>query len=376
MDTEEQLYWLCLARLPGLKSSQLRRVLPRFPELEKALNAPLSAWSESATQDLIATLELWRAGVSSHAVWQQARRDQDRLADCGARIHVLGQADYPLLLAQIHDPPPILYSRGCREAFSLPQFAMVGSRRASAQALRLASQFAGGMAEHGFSICSGMALGVDGAAHRGALEAGGRTVAVMATGIDVCYPRQHRSLATAIVEQGLLVTEFAPGAAPRRQHFPRRNRLISGLSLGTIVIEAPERSGALITARYALEHNREVFAVPGQIFDRQSVGCHRLIKDGAKLVERVEDVLEELGQWQLSVAGQEHAPKITEDKEANPPSAEEHQVLRCLQGKTRDVDGLSALCNLEPAALLEVLLRLELAGLVEALPGRRFALAS
>jgi DNA processing protein len=207
----------------------------------------------------------------------------------------LGSELYPPLLAEIHDPPPLLYLRGLTDTLLMPQLAIVGSRRHGVASARAARQIAGDLTAAGFSICSGMALGIDAVAHEAALEANGRTVAVMGTGIDRCYPGRHAGLAERITSQGLLVTEFPPGYGPRRENFPRRNRLISGLCAGVLVVEAARRSGSLITARLAMEQNREVFALPHSIYDPGGAGCNALIKDGAGLVEHAADIAGELG---------------------------------------------------------------------------------
>src|SRR6056297_3600998 len=206
-----------------------------------------------------------------------------------------GDVAYPPLLSEIHDPPEELYVRGRAEALLQPQVAVVGSRRASSAALRLASQLAGGLSTAGLAVCSGLALGVDGAAHRGALDAGGVSVGVMATGIETIYPRRHAALAAQLLQSGCLLSEFPPGTPPLRENFPRRNRIISGLSLGVLVIEAAPGSGSLITARSALEQGREVFALPWSNLHPGGRGCLQLLRDGAKMVQGVDDVLEELG---------------------------------------------------------------------------------
>lgn len=214
--------------------------------------------------------------------------------DAGALIQ-RGEDAYPPLLSEIHDPPDVLYVRGRPDALLQPQMAIVGSRRASSAGLSLASRLAAELSAAGLGVCSGLALGVDGAAHRGALEAGGASVAVMATGVETVYPRRHLPLASQLMQTGCLVTEFPPGTPPRREHFPQRNRIISGLSLGVLVVEATPGSGSLITARAALEQGREVFALPWSALHDGGRGCLQLLRDGAKMVESVDDILEELG---------------------------------------------------------------------------------
>lgn len=211
--------------------------------------------------------------------------------------HIIAISDerYPPLLREIHDPPEQLYVRGDVAVLQQPQFAVVGSRRASLAALRVTQLLAGQLSEAGLAICSGLALGIDGAAHRGALDAAGKTVAVVATGIDQIYPYRHRALASQITQAGCIITEFPPGTPARKANFPQRNRIISGLSMGVLVVEAALRSGSLITARTANEQGREVFALPWSMLHSGGKGCLQLLRDGAKMVQDVNDVLEELG---------------------------------------------------------------------------------
>jgi DNA processing protein len=213
----------------------------------------------------------------------------------GAVALTIDDERYPPLLRAIHDPPPLLFVRGDPGVLSEPQLAIVGSRRASPAGEQLAHTLSGQLASAGMQVCSGLAMGIDGAAHRGALSAGGRSVAVMATGIDRVYPRRHRALAAQLESAGCLVTEFPPGTPPLRQNFPQRNRIISGLSLGVLVIEAALPSGSLITATAALEQGREVFALPWSMLHQGGRGCLQLIRDGAKMVCDINDILEELG---------------------------------------------------------------------------------
>jgi DNA processing protein len=217
------------------------------------------------------------------------------LAACGAQTIAIADERYPPLLREIHNPPPLLYVRGDPALLCEAQLAVVGSRRASPAGLRAAESLSGQLASTGLHICSGLALGIDGAAHVGALAAGGKSIAVMATGIDKVYPLRHRKLAGELEQLGCLVTEFPPGTPPRRENFPQRNRIISGLSLGVLVVEAALPSGSLITAGTALQQGREVFALPWSMFHKGGEGCLHLLRDGAKMVQTIDDVLEELG---------------------------------------------------------------------------------
>lgn len=296
MDTEEQLYWLVLSRLTGCSPSIRRRLQTAGAKPLELLNAPADTWARAgACGELLRDKQAWQRQKVGHPAHQQALRDADCLQAEQAQLLILGQPGYPPLLAEIYDPPPLLYISGNPDWLRLPQMAVVGSRRCAASGRRAAFEFAGAMVRASMSVTSGLALGIDAEAHRGALAENGPTIAVMATGIDRRYPRRNISLAAEIRARGLLLTEFAPGSEPRREHFPMRNRVISGLSLGVLVVEAGLRSGSLITARLAMEQNREVFALPHSIFYDGGRGCHQLIRQGAKLVEQPQDIFEELG---------------------------------------------------------------------------------
>ncbi|MCK9563341.1 MAG: DNA-processing protein DprA, partial [Bacteroidales bacterium] len=257
----------------------------------------------------------------------------------------------------------LLFVRGDPTALSLPQLAIVGSRRASSGGLNSARAFAAALAASGFAITSGLALGVDGAAHRGALERG-KTVAVFGTGIDICYPRQHRNLAQAILDGGgTLVSEFPLGLTPKRENFPQRNRIISGLGLGVLVVEAARGSGSLITARLAMEQGREVFAMPGSVHNPQARGCHWLIREGATLVETVDDIVEHLGGL-LAYKGEEAAPV--------PPAAATDDEVRLLEAMGFDpvsADTLVERTGMAISRLTGILVGLELKGVVENVGG-------
>jgi DNA processing protein len=347
--------WLRLARasIRGDAAARLMSTLPMAPDdegdcLERIADARLDSTSRQRLLDgaLIADVERARSWL-----------------DAGGAMITLKDARYPALLADIPDPPPVLFLRGSAAALGGAQLAIVGSRNPSHAGSDTAFDFAASLSRIGFSIASGLARGIDTAAHRGALHAAGITVAVMGNGPDRIYPEANRALAERIVESGgALVTEFFPGDPPRPAHFPRRNRIISGLSLGTLVVEAAVRSGSLITARCAVEQGREVFAVPGSIHQPASRGCHRLIRQGARLVERVEDVVEEF-EWlaERRPAGitETGAAAATEDI-----GEDLLRVYRCVTHDPADIDTLAGRCGLEPSRILADLLTLELRGLV------------
>ena len=325
--------------------------------------------------------ELAALGFSHAAVagirgvdWCAVRREQDILERIGVSIVPIGTSLYPARLAAISSPPPVLYCRGNPETLDRPQIAVVGSRAATRGGRARARTLAGELAACGLVITSGLARGIDAAAHRGALEAGGPSVAVVATGPDRIYPRSNVGLARELIEVGTVVTERAPGTPPLPGNFPRRNRLISGLSLGVLVVEASLRSGSLITARFAADEGREVFAVPGSVDSALSRGCHALIRDGAKLVESIADVLEEIagfgelpGLRVASSAAAADSPEGTiEDL-----GASERAILDAVGHDPIALDQLVAYTGVTSDRLAPTLLALEIDGWIETLPGSR-----
>jgi DNA processing protein len=291
-----------------------------------------------------------------------ARRRADELLERAERRRifplVLGSDAYPLALEAIFDPPVVLWCRGRAEACGSPAVAMVGARAATAYARAVAARLGTDLASRGVTVVSGLARGVDVAAHEGALRSPGDrcTVAVLGSGVDVIYPREHSAIAEAIVGRGAVVSEFPPGTSPLAQHFPRRNRIISGLSQAVVVVEASDRSGALITADYALEQGRDVLAVPGSVLTGRNRGAHALLRDGAKIVQDADDILEELGCTPGSAA--HDCPP--------PPRGVRDPILRWMEpGEAYEFDDLVRESGLEPTALLSRLLELELAGLVQ-----------
>ncbi len=285
-------------------------------------------------------------------------------------VIALGDDDYPAMLAEIAGPPKLLYVKGDVGALHLPALAIIGSRNPTRGGERNAREFARHLAGQGFAIVSGMAQGIDAAAHRGALDAGGKTVAFLGTGIDRVYPAVNRDLAHEIAATGALVSEYPLGAPPERWHFPERNRLISGLALGTLVVEAARRSGSLITARLAGEQGREIFALPGSIHNPLSRGCHELIRQGAKLVESAGDILSELG----PLAG--HLLEVAEDEQLAPVAVEPDDdyagLRKFLSHDPVTIDELEKQSGLTIDQLSSMLLILELHGEVESLSGGRY----
>ena len=339
---------IALSLLPFLTPNRTRLLLEYFDPVETACNA-----SASLLQGLLSLTPEQAAQVRNPLT------NVEPLRDC---VITIIDDDYPPLLRQIPDPPLALHFRGERALLARTSVAMVGSRRASPYGVNVAAQLARQLAAAGVVIVSGLARGIDAAAHHAALEAGGTTIAILGSGIDVVYPRSNLRLHRRIAERGLILSELPPGAPPRPEHFPVRNRLISGISSGTVVVEATRRSGSLITARMALEQNRDVFAVPGSIFSAGSEGTHRLLQSGAKLVHDVGDVLEEL-------PGRLRAEQPEEEEPASPL----RDVLSTL---TRDegthVDAVAQKVGRTTSAVAASLLQLELEGWIRALPGARY----
>ncbi len=290
----------------------------------------------------------------------------------GQALLMVDDPDYPPLLAGIKDPPLCLYVRGDVATLTLPALAIVGSRNPTRGGIANAREFARHLAGIGFTIASGLAEGIDATAHDGALEACGTTIAVMGTGVDRVYPARHRELAHRISAAGALVTEYPPGTPPRRQHFPERNRIITGLSLGTLVVEAARQSGSLISARLAAEQGREVFAIPGSIHNALARGCHRLIREGAKLVETADDILGELAPLASHLLS-EHVESEAVEKEPDTASDEHQNLLNAMGFDPVSVDDLLPRSGLTIAELSSMLLILELQGKIEKLPGGRYA---
>ena len=364
-DNDELLAWLTLLRAPGLGGAGLRVLLQRAGTARAICRDPRSL---RASAGLDQTALEWMADPDT------ARLDADLawLAQPGHRLLRCDEADFPPQLETIPQPPAALFVAGDPAALLGPQVAIVGARSATAQGLANARDFARTLSHAGLTVTSGMADGIDGAAHAAALEAGGQTVAVVGTGPDLVYPRKHRDLAARIVERGAIVSEFPPGTEARPDHFPRRNRLIAGLALGTLVVEAGLQSGSLITARLAVEAGREVFALPGSIHNPLAKGCHRLLRDGARLVETAAEVIEALvpaAQAQgaglrarLETVGTPEAPQSSSDDHGQDPDYV--SLLAALGDVPTSLDELAERTRLAPAALSSMLLLLELEGAV------------
>ncbi len=358
LPASELAAWLRLLITPGVGRESARRLLSAFGSAEAVFRAPrpqLDAVAGPLSPALAAAPEELAALHEATQRWL----DQAH----GRSVLTLGDPAYPPLLLETPDPPLMLFAHGRIDLLKATSIAVVGSRKPSPQGKDNARAFAAHFSRSGHCVVSGLAAGIDGRAHEGALEGAGSTVAVVGTGLDRVYPRQHHALAKRIAEQGLLISEFPLGTPPLPGHFPQRNRIIAGLSRGTLVVEAALQSGSLITARLAADMGRDVFAVPGSIHSPQSRGCHALIKQGAKLVESAEDVLEELNL--LSSMAAPPAPAT----EAPEPADD---VLAALGHDPTTVDALIARTGIPPQSLSARLLELELDGLVVRLPGGLF----
>lgn len=355
MDTQRVRYWLALWRAPGIGAARFRQLLERYSEPQVLFDNPGSCDDPRLISYLRAPD--WQ-GVEGDLAWLQ--QEGCHLVTCNAPL-------YPPLLGDICDAPPLLFVRGSPQLLATPQVAMVGSRNPTSTGQETARDFAHTLAAAGLVVTSGLALGIDTASHQGAVLGGGQTIAVAGTGLDRVYPATNRELAHAIIEGGgALVSEFPPGTPPQAGNFPRRNRIISGLSLGTLVVEAALRSGSLITARLAAEQGREVFAIPGSIHNPLARGCHQLIRQGAKLVESAADILEELAP-QLHAA---IAAGSEEGSEAGATLDEEYQaLLACIGYEATAVDQMVERSGLTAEAVSSMLLLLELQGFIEATAG-------
>ena len=363
-DIMEDLHWIGLKAIPGIGNVTFRRLLERFDTPEAVLSAPSASLSgvRGVTPAVLLAIRQgsWRGFAEAECF---------RLATSGARLITFTSADYPKSLFEIPDPPPFLYVQGelrCHET----SIAIVGSRRATAYGLQATTRLAESLAGRGVTVISGMARGVDTAAHKGALAAGGRTIGVLGCGIDKVYPPENRKLFQEMAEKGCLVSEFPLGTLPLAENFPRRNRIISGLSRGVLVVEAAENSGSLITAQYALEQGRDVFAVPGNISFSTSRGSNRLIKQGAKLVDCVEDILEELPGCRNIPGATEPLPPPIRSFSLTPKEA---AIYELLARSPLHIDDIIAQTELTAAEVSSMLLHLELKGAVTPLPGTHYA---
>ena len=355
--------WIALRLVRGVGNVTYRQLLDRFASPHKILRTSPALLTEAGISARIAR------EIVAFDQWKEVEAELEQLAGVNARLVTQTDTEYPERLRQIHDPPPFLYIRGRFAPQDDLAIAIVGARTASTYGRKMARELAHELAGCGVCVVSGLARGIDSEAHQAALESRGRTIAVLGSGLDVVYPREHIALAEQIAESGAVVSEFSFGSRPEAGNFPYRNRVISGISLGTVVVEATEKSGSLITAQCALDQNREVFAVPGPVTASRSRGPHRLIKDGAKLVESIDDILSEIAP---ALARTDRAEKNEASAPVVPLEPDEERLFQLFPEEAVHVDTLITGSGLEPARVLEVLLGLELKGIVTQLPGMYF----
>ncbi|WP_020183514.1 DNA-processing protein DprA [Methylotenera sp. 1P/1] len=356
--------WVALSLIDGVGSATLCQLLSQFGTPANVFAASRSQLRHIVSDNITAAI---CAGVDEATIAPTL----EWLSQPGNHLITLADSIYPKALLEIANPPALLYAKGQPDCLSLPCLAVVGSRNATPQGEKNAEDFAENLSRHGLCIVSGMALGIDGAAHRGALKANAPTIAVVGTGLDIVYPAKHRDLAHRIVNRGLIISEFPLGTPSKAQNFPRRNRIISGLSIGCLVIEANLDSGSLITARQAAEQGREVFAIPGSIHSPVAKGCHQLIKQGAKLVESTEDILSEI-QPILPLQPHFNTSPIGSLPERANASPEANTVLDSMGVDPIHFDVLLTATGLTVSALSTMLTLLELDGKISPLHGGKF----
>lgn len=363
MDRDELAAWLRLLETPQVGRGSARKLLAAFGSPQAAIHAGRTARkgvvSAAAADALGGRFDALEPLIESTLAWLA-----EGTVNSPRGIATLGDAHYPALLLETADPPLLLYLQGRNELLRQPSIAVVGSRNPTAQGRENARAFSQHLSQTGLTIVSGLALGIDGEAHQGALQGSGGTIAVVGTGLDVIYPKRHLELAGNIANSGLMVSEYPIGTPPLKENFPQRNRIIAGLARGTLVVEAALQSGSLITARLATEAGRDVFAIPGSIHSPQSRGCHALIKQGAKLVDDAQDILEELN---IAVSA-----RLTDAHSLPAGDADVDAVLHAMGFDPANLDALQARTGLPTAELSARLLELELAGQISRLPGQLF----
>ena len=373
--SEQGTYWLALALTPGLGPARIKRVIEQFGTAERVFTATLTELEATGLRAISAQ------SIATGKSLEMAKEECAKAIEARARIISLSDPEYPSRLKEIYDPPVILFVKGSVEVLSQPGLAMVGTRHPTPYGTGMAERLASDLAARGLAIISGLARGIDTASHRGAVAAKGKTIAVLGTGIDIMYPKENTRLTEQIVSLGgALITEFPVGTSPAPQNFPIRNRIISGMSAGVLVVEAAEYSGTRITSRLALEQNRDVYAVPGNVTNKNSWGPNTLIKQGAKLVATWEDVWEELpADVQVALSAiQPHESPTPETASLFPDevkSPQETKILKLLKAdESTHIDQLVELLEdeMSPSEIFAALFELELNGKVRQLPGKNF----
>ncbi|MBE9568150.1 MAG: DNA-protecting protein DprA [Proteobacteria bacterium] len=362
--------WLYLHHTADIGATAFNQLFETFGTVAAALDASHRQLSDLGLKSSIIS-------ALTHGERPDISADLEWLAQPDHHIITLADTAYPAQLKQLSDAPPLLYVRGDIDYLKQPQLAMVGTRNPTAAGRSTAREFASHLSNKGITITSGLASGIDGASHEGALQGLAGTIAVVAHGLDIVYPAQHQKLAQQISENGAVVSEMPIGIQPQRGFFPRRNRLISALSLGTLVVEAALKSGSLITARYALEQNREVFAIPGSIHNPMARGCHQLIRQGAKLVESADDIFEELlnplqesldNEVEYPLKPEQHTPENSKDRH-NTLDPDHQKLLKCLAYEPASIDELVLRSHFSAAEIASMMLILELEGIVASQDG-------
>jgi DNA processing protein len=364
-DHSEHALWLALTRIKGLGCISFKKLASHFADPTQALSA--SAAELSAIEGIDRNVV---DGLLAFTQWDEVEQEVQRASRAGVEIIPFGSGIYPARLRSIADPPPCLYVKGEIRQEDDRAVAVIGTRSASHYGRRVARDLCRGLASLGFTVISGMARGIDGVAHDAALNSGGRTIAVLGSGVDRAYPPEHQKLYHRISENGAVISELPLGAPPIAFNFPARNRLISGLSAGVVVVEATEKSGSLITAAIALEQGREVFAVPGEVGSSRSRGSHRLIRQGAKLVESVDDILEEIAPQLVARDRQAAALARTLPVDALP---ETRKIFDLLQERSLHIDEVIEASGFSTSRVSQILLELELQGFLRQLPGNRYS---
>ena len=361
--SDKRCVWIALQMTPGLGNVACKNLLDKFESPEQIFQASISDLTE---------VEGVRNEAARNIVNMELPVDPSeelkRIEECGARIIPFLDPFYPVLLREIHDPPILLYLKGKTIPQNAVFIGVVGSRHPTPYGVKSAEKIGQGLGRRGLGVVSGMARGIDSSAHWGCLDGRGFTIAVLGTGIDITYPASNKKLADRITREGAVISEFPLGTPPEPKNFPIRNRIISGLSKGVVVVEATRKSGSLITASLALEQGREVFAVPGSIHSFKSTGCHFLIKQGARLIENSDDILDELG------LNYDYAPKTDTFKEGPLPPMDESEkaVFDLIGDYPLHIDQISRQGNLAPGKAASILMRMELKGIIRQLPGKMF----
>lgn len=365
-DLEDTYFWLRLLLTPGVGSVKARKLLATFGSPEAIFKQSLPALGQIISSKQVDAI------LTPPPGYEQARHQLRNWLDQNPAHHVLplGHIHYPQKLLETPDPPILLFANGNLDLLRRPALAIVGSRNPTPQGKETAQDFARSFSRQGITIVSGLALGIDGISQQAAIQESGSTIAVLGTGIDRVYPASHHALTHQIAQKGLLLSEYPLGTAPTTHNFPKRNRIIAGLSLGTLVVEATVHSGSLITAKMAAEMGREVFAIPGSIHSPQSKGCHWLIKQGAKLVETAQEIIEELRIPRVDTGAPEHTSSVTTTE--NPPNSTTQTILQAIGQGPTSFDAITQRTGLDAALLQTELLMLELNQQIARLPGGLF----